>query len=389
MDQSKVTIMKQGLKVLHLRWSGRIGGAENFSFLLAKAQNEQHNVTLGYLAQGSTFGAEARKCGINVVEFGMKSEIDIIRAKKVIDYIRKNSFDIIHDHNYPSFSSFVPLFLTKPIYVSHVHMADPTLTNLKRPAFFIYNKLVAKRVDHYFVISNFQKRKLEEKWKLDLSKTATVYNAIDLVSFRPVVDPGEIKRQLGIDRNSPVVGVVARLVRQKGIDHFLEIARIVVEKEAAVRFVIVGDGKMRRQLEEKSDILELGDRVRFTGARRDVANMISIFDIFCLTSNWEPFGITLVEAMSVGIPIVAFRVGGVPEVVSEKCGTLVEPKNYGEMAEAINRLIQNKKKRAIMGREGINRVQRMFDIRKIAEQIDGIYYDLVRRKRLRAVFRFR
>ncbi len=159
-------------------------------------------------------------------------------------------------------------------------------------------------------------------------------------------------------------------------DLFIKVAQRLVSKNRNFTFIIVGDGPQRNNLINQAGSLNINNRIIFTGFRSDVPEMISVFDVFLLTSKWEPFGIVLLEAMCIGKPIIAFRVDGVNEVVDDKTAILVDPWNIEKMAAEIISIKADKNRRTALIQNGYKRV-RDFDLGKIALQINDIYSTLI------------
>ncbi len=142
---------------------------------------------------------------------------------------------------------------------------------------------------------------------------------------------------------NPFVLAVARMVYKKGIDVLLEAFRLVVERNSDVRLIIAGDGPERQALDAQVSRLGVGDRVTFVGPadRSMLASLLSAASVYCLPSRREPFGIVLLEALSFGLPVVATKVGGVPEVLDDgEYGYLVPPEDPPATADAIVKALE-------------------------------------------------
>lgn len=363
------------MKILHCSWSGALGGAENFAYQLAKAQKAAgHDVTIIYMVNRLTIGQQAMDSGIKIFECGMKNGYDFFRLSKCFQFIRKEKFDVIHNHSASPLLNAIKFFLPSSVLINHFQLGNEKWEkNSIKSSILFWNKLSSGLIDHYIANSNHTKNVVMEKYGLPHYRVSVLYNGIDLEGFRSIKKRAAIRKEFDLKDFEKVVGAVARLALQKGIDRFIEVAKRVLMKVDNVKFLIVGDGELRPILEEKVIKLCLQDKIIFTGARTDVPDLLSIFDIFLLTSNWEPFGITLLEAMAIGIPIIAFAVDGVPEVVNETCAILVNPGNIKMMSQETLDLFENKSKQKKLIQGGLERVKE-FNIAKISRGFTEIYY---------------
>lgn len=209
---------------------------------------------------------------------------------------------------------------------------------------------------------------IDEKGDL-LKKVVLIHDGVDTEIFHPQNSGLEFREDIGIDKNNILVGTVARLHPQKGIESFLEAAQVVLHKRPDVRFVIVGDVSLESQIDYKVFLIEyakdLGiyEKVIFTGARSDVPHVMAGLDIFVLASVREAFGIVLIEAMATGKPVVATAAGGPLDIVDNNVtGLLVPPNDSTALAKAIVKLSDNLDLREKMGIAGRRRVEKLFSL---------------------------
>jgi glycosyltransferase involved in cell wall biosynthesis len=183
-----------------------------------------------------------------------------------------------------------------------------------------------------------------------------------------------LRSELGIAGNEKVVGTVGRLVPIKDHKTLLEGARIILEREPLTRFVIVGDGPDMDSLKNLACDLGIRSRVCFPGFRDDAADLLGLFDIFCLTSLHEGIPMALLEAMSLGLPIVATQVGGVKEVIHDnECGLLVPSRDARSFADACLRVLRNETTRERLSRNAMLRVREGFLLDRTVKSTQDIY----------------
>jgi glycosyltransferase involved in cell wall biosynthesis len=200
----------------------------------------------------------------------------------------------------------------------------------------------------------------------------TLRNPVDVGRFHPSLTGDRIRRELGIGRDVPLVGMVAHLTPWKGHALFLEIACVVAETLPRARFVVVGgsiyetDGHVgcAEALVRQATVLGLSDRVIFLGVRDDIPEILAGLDVLihCPIAP-EPFGLVLAEAMAVGRPVVASRSGGIPEVVEDQTtGLLVAPGAVGDFASAVIALLRDHLLRDRLGKAGRRRAETLFGV---------------------------
>jgi glycosyltransferase involved in cell wall biosynthesis len=187
----------------------------------------------------------------------------------------------------------------------------------------------------------------------------------------------EVRSELGATDGELLVVTVANLRREKGYDVLLEAARQVVTRGAAVRFAAVGRGPLAEELDTAHRALGLGERFRFLGERSDARRLVAGADVFVLTSHHEGLPVALMEATSVGVPIVATRVGEIPRVLPDGTDALlVEPGRPGAVADALMRLAGDPALRERLGRAARTR-SAAFDVAAATRTVEALYTELV------------
>ncbi len=199
---------------------------------------------------------------------------------------------------------------------------------------------------------------------IPLSRIRTIYEGIDLTPYpldRPLIrrGPGELK----------IIGTVAHLSPEKGLTYLVDAAGAIPEISKKARFVIVGDGQCRRELELKVRKSRLGECFKFHGFLDIPMELLGGFDVFVLPSLSEGLSSAILNAMAASLPVVATEVGGIPELIRHgENGLLVPPADAGALARAIEDLINDPEKAIRMGRRGREIVQERFTLeRKIRE----------------------
>jgi glycosyltransferase involved in cell wall biosynthesis len=175
-------------------------------------------------------------------------------------------------------------------------------------------------------------------------------NGVDTARFAPVPDAASVRREIGIGPTDPVVSIVAALRPEKNHELLLDVAQRVTQRIANAMFLIVGDGPRREPLEQHAAKLGVADSVRFLGSRDDVPRLLSTSDVFALTSYNEASPVSILEAMSVGKPVVATNVGSIGEAVTDgHTGFLVPPGDAAAFTQRVVELLENPLRAQTMG----------------------------------------
>ncbi len=363
------------MKVLHINWSGDLGGAENLAYELARHQfvgaSRRLAPTIAYMSRKSVLGNRAEQEGIKVVEFNMRSGFDIFNFKRYLSFIKQERFDIIHDHNGPPLVRLSKIWSPHSIFIQHIHGTKLGPEKWESSRVLLWKRVTAKLVDWYIANSQYTREIAMRKEKISENLISVIYNGINVDKFVGESESSHlsnVRKELGIKPEEWVVGIVGNLVPAKGIDKFIQVAKRVNN----AKFVIVGEGALRNELEHLVETLNLNGKVIFTGARDDIPDILSVFDVFLFTSNWEAFGITLIEAMASGVPVVAFKVGGVAEVVPEGCGILIPP-SINKAVESIIFLRENPEIAKKMIDRAREWVMGEFNINRTAKRVENIY----------------
>jgi glycosyltransferase involved in cell wall biosynthesis len=183
----------------------------------------------------------------------------------------------------------------------------------------------------------------------------------------------EVRSELGIREGEVVVLTVANLRPEKGYDVLLDAARLIEDRDLPVRFVAVGRGPLEEELKERHRQLGLGERFQFLGPRQDVLNLMIGSDIFVLASRQEGLPVVLMEATSVGMPIVATAVGAVPLVLRDDVdGLIVPPERADDLADALEHVISDPEMRQRLA-QGAKTRSPMFDLASASREIEDIY----------------
>ncbi len=207
-------------------------------------------------------------------------------------------------------------------------------------------------------------------------KIELIHNGIDTERLVPKRTKTQVRAELGIFENNLVVGTVGNLRFIKGQDLLVEAMSSLLPEFPNLKLVLVGNFSEKDFVEKVKTLIEKSTKPEnfiLAGGRKDVADLLNIFDVYVQPSRREAFGIALAEAMFLGKPAIAFAVGGIPEIlISEEVGFLAEPENPKDLAEKIRKMILSEKRREIRT-NGQNFVEENFTIQKIVKKYENLY----------------
>ncbi|MGM9992595.1 MAG: glycosyltransferase family 4 protein [Candidatus Bruticola sp.] len=307
-----------------------------------------YEVTLACTVQ--KFRQPLESLGIKVVNIPISRRIsplqDICSLIKLIKFIRQYKPDIIHTHTSKAgFIGRLAGFLCGvPLRLHTIHeLPENAATNLYLKFLYrILEKIAARLACFHFTVSTPNLKQIISEGIVPAHKLAIVREGcLDLDRYQPCGSPAELRRKLQIPSDSFIIDSVGRLEEAKGHDILIKAFSIFLQKLAPqeaskVYLVIVGQGRLRRQLEELIDELKLQKQVILVGWADNLLEYLGNFDIYALNSNYEGLGIANLEAMIMHRPVVCTAVGGVIDVVDhQKNGLLVPPKNPEATAQAL------------------------------------------------------
>lgn len=365
------------LSVIHLVEDLKTGGAERVIADIAEGlDRKRFEAQVWCVARGGETADELREKGVEVRILGIRSYHNPLNIIRLSSLLKKEKPDIVHTHGY--FASVIGRLAAKkaaiPFIITHVHS---TYREYKKRHILI-ERYLSRCTRKIICCSEAVKNFVTGHEKIKEDKTVVIYNGVDEERFAPVQDPLPARARFGIDRESPVVGTVSSLTPHKGQRFLIQAAAKIRDTYPATSFLIVGDGPLRRSLEEQALRLNLQTSLIFTGARRDIPDLLSLMDIFVLpSSSREGLGIAIIEAMAMGKPTVATDIGGIPEVIQDgETGLLVRPGDSAALAKAIVELIDNPDRAKAMGKKGRRRFEQKFTRKTMLSKIEDLYLGL-------------
>lgn len=347
-------------------------------------QNQVLLTVLGLRGQGHRAalvahpGGELRRRadeGLELIPLAPDHELDLKAAWRLARVLRRLAPDVVHAHDPHgvAMASMALSMLTRPP-VPPLVAARRVDFHLKRNSF---SRWKHRQVD-LFVASSDAIRQILLQDGVEASKAITVHEGID-VDRMAHLQASSIHAALWLPHEAPVIGNVAALVPHKGQRHLIDAAAHVVCEVPDARFVILGEGRLRPQLEQQVKQLHLDKHVFLPGFRPDVLSLVKSVDLFAMSSETEGLGTSLLDAMAARKACVGTRTGGIPEVIADGLtGLLVPPHDPIALADAIILLLKDSTLRRRMGDAGLTRVREQFSVERMVEGTLAAYERVTR-----------
>jgi glycosyltransferase involved in cell wall biosynthesis len=355
------------LKILHIDPERHWGGGEAQVFgLLTYLAERGHRSDLLTHPEGQLY-QKSQALDVKTLPLVLRNDVDVRSAPKLRRLIRHENYDLVHLHTKRAhgFSMWLPHAWPSPKYVVTRRMDYPESDTWYTR--YLYNRTVngvvaiSDKIVHLLTDAGVKREKIR-----------LIHSGIDPRPFEtPPAAPFSSDSRL-------VVGTAAVLEERKGHCHLLEAARRLKAQGLRIKYRLAGDGSLRRCLEEKSGQLGLTAEVEFLGFVSDMPSFMAQIDVFVLPSLFEGLGVSVLEAMAAGKPVIASRVGGLPEVVVDTVtGLLVAPRDAEGLAGAITKLAGNRAMARQMGQQGRERLKGNFTLEQMARKNEAYYFDLL------------
>lgn len=366
-------------KVLHVIGGGEIGGAERHVLTLIKLLDKEiFSPELLCLCRGP-FAPLAREQGITTHEIIMRHKLDLSVSRKIEKLLAEKEIALVHTHG--ARANLVARTAAKnrglPVVTTfHSVLAyDYPWRHQASTARFL-TKLTNRYTDRFIAVSHFVKEDVV-RMGVPPGKVEVIYNGLNPEALKPKSPPPEVRKRLGLAPDQRVVGVIGRLHPVKGQEYFVEAARRLAPAWPEAAFLLIGEGPDRDKLSRLVHRYGLEGRVLLPGFYPQAADIYGVMEILCLPSVMEGMPLVLLEAMHFGVPVVASRVGGIPEVIKDgENGILIPPKNPAALAEAIEALLEDEPLRNKLAEQARKSVREM-TVEKMAQRTMEVYKSLL------------
>ncbi len=382
------------IRVLHIITRLSVGGAQENTLLSVEGLDQipEFDCVLLTGTDDGTEGsliprAEKSTRLLTLPELGREVNplLDLKSLFLLRNIIREGRYHIVHTHmskagvvgRWAAKMAGTP-FIVHTLHSLVFHDYQPWLVNRM---WWAIKKICAPITDHFISVSRLIAEKAIAEGISAKENFTTIYSGMELDWFlNAKVDRDALRRELGIPLDAPVIGKIARLFPLKGHKELMDAAPEVVKRHPNVRFLLLGDGVLRQELEEQATALGIRENFVFAGMvpRERVPILIGAMDILVHTSLREGLARVLPQALAMGKPCVSFALDGAPEVVIDgRTGFLVQPNDIPGLADALSKLVNDPDLRARMGAEGRKVVDPAFRTETMVQEIAKVYRNLL------------
>jgi glycosyltransferase involved in cell wall biosynthesis len=367
------------VRVFYLVDTLNVGGTESQMAATALHLSRlRYDVTVGCLRAEGPLLNLLMNAGIPVVEFPKKKTLlslnGMYQLLRIVFFILRNKFQVIHTHDLwanllgvpAAWLAGTPIIVSSRRYLADLEWYTPWRSRIMRTIYRLST--------HVVVNSEPVRDLLLTRYGLHPEKVRVIRNAVD--SRRFVVIRRDKKELLpGIDEGVKLIAVVANMYSPvKGHHRLVDAARTVCRLHPDATFLLIGDGPERSKVEKQVATAELGKNFIFLGRRKDVPELLACCDLSVLPSEAEGLPNAVLEAMAAGLPVVATRVGGTPEIIEhDVSGLLVSSQDTEALAGAIVRILENRDLAARLAQAGQKRMRTHFSFDRLLAELERLY----------------
>jgi len=360
------------IKVLEIIGDSSLAGAPRH--LLSILENlDRKKFDVFCISPTGPLAGEIRKIHpqIDLEVINMRSRLDWKAIRKIRSHIKHVKADIIHIHGtragslgrLAAIGLNIPVIYTEHLWTNDFRLSNPVLNYFHHIGGWFLDVFTTMNIAVSGAVKDFL---IESQISYD-KKIRVIYNGIE---------PTQARANL-FNTKEIIIGTVATLLPLKGIQFLIEALPGVIEEFPEVKLEIIGEGPYKKKLQQKTKKMKLTKYVHFHGFSPDVEKELAKMDLYVQPSLSESFGLAIVQAMSVGLPVVATRTGGISELITEeKSGILVEPSNPKQLREAIIKILRDKDLAKRMGEMARKESIVRFNLKDMIEEVEKAYEEV-------------
>lgn len=367
------------MRILHLITRLPVGGAEKVLVdIVRRLDPAQYESVVCCIQAKGDLAIEIEKSGVPLYCLHrMRSKrFDWSAVRGLMRLLREERIALVHSHLYhANLYGRIAAFLAGVPAVAHVHNVYAQRKLHRR----LLNRLLSRASARVIAVSDEIREDLVTHDRIDPRKIAVIRNGIDARRVDTELTQAQARARLGVSQEHVLIGCVGRLEEQKGHRFLLEAcAKLNRDPDLRhrLRVVIVGDGRLRADLERQASALGLASSVSFLGTRQDVPEILRALDLFVMPSLWEGLSIAMLEAMAAGVAVVISDVSGVSQALgNNEHGIRVAPGDAAALAQAIRSLAGAPARRRTLGMSARERVKVAFSIDAMMSELTSVYGD--------------
>ena len=364
------------IRILHILDSLQIGGLENGVVNLVNSLDPcKYNHVICCLREVGLMAERIDRKDTEIISMGNDST-DYFMPIKLMHLISRIRPQVVHTRNWGTIDGIIAAKLARVKYVIHGEhgreFTDLYGSNYRRN---LARWALGRWVNFFVAVSDEIKSWLLNQVGIPGGKIVTIINGVDTKKFSPPSDKKKSKQDIGIDPNTFIVGTVGRLDKVKNYEMLIK-AMPLKSSKFPYKLILIGDGPERANLEAFVRIHGLSN-VDFLGEKQNIHDYLQIFDLFVLTSVGEGISNTILEAMATGLPVIATRVGGNPEIVEDSVtGSLIPSGDHALLSEMITKYMNDRSLCERQVQAGRSRCEKLFSLNVMVEKYDRLYSNL-------------
>jgi len=364
------------MKILHITTHLNKGGITSYLFSLAiELKKRGHNLIIS--SSGGEVKESFLKNGVEHLDIPICTKSDI-SPKLLFSYfilsrfLLKNRVDIIHAHT--RVTQILAFFLSQRFRIPLV----TTCHGFFRPRW--HRKIFPCWGDRVIAISSQVKEHLMKDFKAKEEDIRLIHNGVDLDKFKDYTreEINDLRREIGLTKDSFIVGSAGRFSTVKGLEYFIKAAPAVLKNNENVVFLLIGYGKEKSRLRQIAKDLKVENKIVFFKPIRETYEYLGVMDVFVMPSTQEGLGLSLLEAQAQKIPVVASRVGGIPDIIEDgTTGILVEPKDESALSSAILKLMRDRDFYSKLRDNAYDKITKEFTLGQMVVKTEKLYEGLL------------
>lgn len=370
--------MSDRLRVMHVVLSLDVGGLErNVVNQVREGRRLGQDVSILCIERRGTLADRAESLGGKVVCIDKQPGFKVSTIGRIRNAISELRPDVIHTHQIgPLFyTGFASIGAGVPLIVHTEHGKEEYATSWKTR---LLGKIAGRFTKVFYCLTQDMADAVGDSGVVPADKLRVIMNGIDTAVYKQPRDTAAIRKSLGIPLAARVIGTVGRLTEIKRQDVLIDAFASLLPKHTDLHLLLVGDGPLHGQLKQQAEALKVSDRVHFAGYQSDTTAYLHAMNIFALTSRSEGMPQALLEACVAEKPVIASRVGGIPEVIHHgTTGLLVTPGKSDELAAGLDQLLSHPDRAAALAMTASQRVIKAFDIGRMAADYHWDFRELL------------
>jgi len=368
------------IKVLEMIDQPFLGGGQISLLSLAKGLDKDKFEVLAASGEGGPLVDELGKLGIPHIPIDFRKSSGPGAVARIVTALEGVSIDVLHTHGgvaglygrLAAKKAGIPEVVHTLHGIHYLHYRNPLL----KWAFIVLERRLSRSTDAVIFVSQADLKKGMKLRLAPAGKARLIRNGVDPAVMIPGFDRAAKTNEFG-SAGRPLVVAVSRLHRQKGLKHLLRAVPLIREEVPAVKVMIVGGGPLESRLASEVGRLRIGESVALLGERKDAHEVLAIADVFVLPSLWEGLPYVLIEAATLGKPIVATDIDGVREVVQNgETGILVPPGDPGRLAAALILLLRDRDLAGRLGERAKRHIPPAFSLERMLRETEALYVDV-------------